>query len=314
MNRQTQDGYMKLAIYFLKRRLKGKKLENTLLNIQQALIDCAHEYRPGYWRRLRCALAYSFNRTGNPKIADSIKATINPITAANAKSGVKALKKPKQKRQHQVLKKYDNDIRHYLLKKGNSNARCVLAALNIVNIIGCRPIEIMTLKADWNNSTIIITGAKKTTNGLRGLDRAIHLSDKDFAVVVMAYSQLESYRQRQKLTKIQLQSRIQHGLARATAALWPHRKHRITLYSYRHQFASDLKGSDKSREEIAAIMGHQSVDSANTYGDRRYGGRKIDIKATTSSIASVRKTVPKNRGYIKTPRSPFHGLINPVRP
>lgn len=46
----------------------------------------------------------------------------------------------------------------------------------------------------------------------------------------------------------------------------------ITLYTARHQFAANAKSDGLSREEIAALMGHASIDTAGLhYGKRRSG-------------------------------------------
>ena len=56
---------------------------------------------------------------------------------------------------------------------------------------------------------------------------------------------------------------------------------------------SDLKASGMIRTEIAAIMGHQSVDSVDVYGNSKTSQRKPAIRATAESIAAVRKTTLK---------------------
>lgn len=64
---------------------------------------------------------------------------------------------------------------------------------------------------------------------------------------------------------------------------------------------SDLKASGMNREEVAAIMGHQSVDSVDVYGNSKTSQRKPTIRATAESIAAVRKTTLKTPPYqIKT--------------
>jgi hypothetical protein len=87
---------------------------------------------------------------------------------------------------------------------------------------------------------------------------------------------------------------LQRRLENATKALWPERRHRITFYSYRHQLSSDFKRSDMSRVELAAIMGHQSVDSAKSYGDRRKGKGRVSLQATIDTLQSVRKKISKS--------------------
>jgi len=294
MNENTKQDYIKLVHHFLKVRLTDNDIPVTPKNIKQALIISAPDYRPAYWRRLRCALATQQRESGFIKAADVIKATCNPVTAADAPAELKTQKKPKQKRRKHVEKD-----EHLLLKRhlNNKGDRYLLAVIELARILGCRPIEMMSLQLKDNNQ-VFITSAKKTDNGLRGLDRAIVLSSADYEAVASATITLHEYRHTKGLSAPQLQKQLQHRLATATKKLWPKRKHQITLYSYRHQLGSDLKASGMDRTEVAAVMGHQSVDSVDVYGNKRRSSRTLSITATAESIASVRKTQLKNQHFI----------------
>ncbi len=294
MNKKTKHDYIKLANHFLQVRLIDKGISVTPKNIKQALIASAPEYRPAYWRRLRCALVTQQREAGFNKAAEAIKATSNPVTENDASDEIKAQKKTKQKRRKHVEKE-----EHLLLKRhlNNKSDQCLLAMIEIARILGCRPAEMMTLQVKSDNQ-IFITGAKKREDGLRGIDRTVSLSPIDFEAVNHARLTLIEYTSVKGLNQEQLQKRLQHRLATATKKLWPRRQHQITLYSYRHQMGSDLKASGRSRKEIAAIMGHQSVDSVDVYGNKRRSSRNVSITATNESIASVRKTQPKSSHFI----------------
>lgn len=67
--------------------------------------------------------------------------------------------------------------------------------------------------------------------------------------------------------------RVQSRLERVTLRLWPRRKARPTLYTLRHQMGAGLKASGASRAAIAYVMGHQSTQSVEVYGDRRSAKR-----------------------------------------
>lgn len=62
---------------------------------------------------------------------------------------------------------------------------------------------------------------------------------------------------------------IQDRIYTAGRRLWPQRKAWPSLYSWRHQLGSDLKASGLSRVEIAYVMGHQSTESVEQYGNRK---------------------------------------------
>ena len=305
MNKKTKHDYIKLAKHFLQVRLIDKGIAVTPKNIKQALIISAPDYRPNYWRRLRCALVTQQREAGFTKAADIIKETCNPVTDNTASEELKAQKKAKQARRKHVEKEEHLLLKNHLRMKGDLY---LTAMIELARILGCRPVEMMTLQVSGDNQ-IIITGAKKREDGLRGLDGTVKLSPKDFDAANRARSILFEYRSIRGLTEEQLQKRLQRRLATATKKLWPRRKHHITLYSYRHQMGSDLKASGRSSEKIAAIMGHQSVDSVDVYGNKRRSSRHLSIRATDASIAHVRKTTPKNPEFMATKKRRMISIV-----
>ena len=86
---------------------------------------------------------------------------------------------------------------------------------------------------------------------------------------------------------------IQDQLATVTKSVFPRRKSRITMKSYRHQLGSNLKASGWSRQETAAAMGHQSVNSLSCYGNIRNATRAPDFSVSEESVSNVRNTVLK---------------------
>lgn len=101
---------------------------------------------------------------------------------------------------------------------------------------------------------IQIKGAKKTRDGQRGLDRVLHV-DEHVPLLVEKWLELfEFERNKKDCAPDRAMRRIQRRLENATKALWPEREYQITLYTYRHQLGSDIKGSDMSRVDGAALM------------------------------------------------------------
>ncbi|RKZ95621.1 MAG: hypothetical protein DRQ40_03180 [Gammaproteobacteria bacterium] len=291
MNENTKQGYLKLATHFLKVRLIDKDIPVTAKNIKQALIASAPEYRAAYWRRLRCALVTQQREAGYSETAGVLETTVNPLTDKKAPDELKAQIKTKQKRRKQVTRNEHFQLKAFFKDKMDYSA---LAAIEIARILGCRPAEMLDLKM-LDNNQVFITGAKKTVQGNRGLDRTVILSEQDYNTVSTHKLNLfdEIHFNRHKGKPEHAMHRIQHRLATATKKLWPKKKHQITLYSYRHQMGSDLKASGISRKEVAAVMGHQSVDSVNVYGHKRKSSRNLSIRATSESIAGVRKNTQR---------------------
>ena len=92
----------------------------------------------------------------------------------------------------------------------------------------------------------------------------------------------------------------------------PARLSRLTLYSGRHQFASDAKRSlDVASGEVAAAMGHSAVRTAvSSYGRRANGGSFAPVaRPDAASIAAVgnlrlRRALPEPRGAVLPGPSP----------
>lgn len=134
MNEKTQSDYIKLAKNFYATRLANDDI--TPKKITDALKNCADEYRPAYWRKLRNALAYEQTTQGFKKSADRINETKNPLTAADAPIMLKRKIKPKQKR----VKSIKQDDYNKVLNKLNKDDKELQAALTIANIVGCKVI------------------------------------------------------------------------------------------------------------------------------------------------------------------------------
>lgn len=286
MNEATQDSYRKLAANFYAQRLKGEQPSPKRLS--DALKDCAGEYRPAYWRRLRNALAFDQRERGFNEAAKRLDATINPLTRNGPSEETKA-KLPRAKR---VSKVDEEKLFEHFVKLNDPVAT---AALYVAKHTGARPAEFRGIQVI--DGKVFIPGAKQSHGGSRGADRLLDLP----ADVVHAMSRAVSH----------LQGDIgptQDKIRAAAKKLWPQRKAVPSLYSFRHQMGSDLKASGMSREEVAFIMGHQATASADVYGNSRTarGGRKLPRVPEGTDLSAVRDTV-------KQPPSPAGAALANAR-
>lgn len=265
----TLRAYKQLAEHFCNTRLDGPPTPKKLAD---ALKACAPEYRPAYWRKLRNALMYDQASKCYYDAADRLKATKNPVTTA---------KEPTKQKQRRVKSVKQPDLDKLVAEVRRTDDAGLIAALDIARILGCRPAEMLGIR-HLQGQQVHITGVKKS-KGVRGLDRTVELSEADCATVLEAVSVLNTVQSGKSGVIHKLQSRLDH----VTKRLWPHRKARITLYSFRHQLGSDLKQSGMSRQQVAYIMGHQSTQSIEVYGDRRSGSSGRSIKPARSADLSL---------------------------
>lgn len=272
MEEATKKAYRKLAENFYEKRLGGETV--TPKKITDALSACAHEYRPAYWRRLRNALELDQREKGFDKAVERIKYTRNPMTTIAGGKGIihpldRGPTAPKQRRAKTVS---DDDMSTLKLaahrSKGGSD---VLAALNIAERLGVRPAEMLSLRIDPESGLAHVTGVKKSGKGDRGADRTLRLSGGR-TTTLMLQGLVEQLQASEK-ERPGVIHRVQSRLDRLTKRLWPRRKARPTLYSLRHRMGSQLKASGADRKAIAYIMGHQSTQSVEVYGDRRSAKR-----------------------------------------
>lgn len=78
-----------------------------------------------------------------------------------------------------------------------------------------------------------------------------------------------------------------------------------SLYTYRHQVASDLKKAGVSKRQIAEVMGHRTTESQVHYGYARSskGARSMVAKGSNDVISS-----PDIKDYLKPAPAPAAGI------
>ncbi|MNJ30660.1 hypothetical protein D3C77_252670 [compost metagenome] len=134
---------------------------------------------------------------------------------------------------------------------------------------------------------VTILGAKKSHSGQRGADRIIVLAPGQNTLIANAIAHMQN---------VDL-SKVKDRLRAAGQALWPQRKALPSMYSWRHQMGSDLKASGLSRVEVAYIMGHQSTESVDRYGNARTARKgamcpRADKAADMSQVRELHKQPP----------------------
>jgi len=241
----------------------GLNGDRSLDSMAVHLKSLAYIHKPDVWRKLRRAVTYDQQAKGYIKPSKRIAKQQYPSTVLPS-DRPKLRCKVKRVKEEEFTKLYQSTT--------NGNLK---AALVLSKYTGCRPAEMLHIKALGNNK-FFIPSAKKTEDGLRGLDRTIKLNLKEAKTVGQALKILASLDPRKGKTS------LQKALERATKKVWPRRKKRITFYSFRHQMASNLKSTNVDLKTRSYIMGHQSTTSISSYGDMRYGTGAPDITAGVS--------------------------------
>ena len=319
---KTNAEYRRLAAHFYEKRLGGEPPSPK--RITDALTACAGEYRPAYWRRLRNALELDQREKGYKDAAERIKGTINPMTTDQhgpLDKGLRGAVPPKQRRAKSISQ--EDQAKLWKAAKALDDRDETCAAILLAMRLGVRPAEMPGLKVDQERGVVHVTGAKRT--GERGADRELTLPDDPRRREAIAVSA-------KKLARVGPEGvrRIQSRLDRLSRKLWPRRQARPSLYTFRHQMGAELKAMRLDRRAIAYIMGHQSTQSVEVYGDRRKSKGGIGIKITGQEAGRFQgrenhtaapegmpesRLPPSLRGAGKTPQTPVQqGQDRPQQP
>lgn len=278
MKESTKIEYRAKAQGFYKKHFPDGDITAGKLVIKMK--EIAPDYRPDSWRNLRNAIRFDQEEKGFKKAADLLGIVKNPTTTPEAKkNGVKP--KAKQHRCKTVSNETAISLMTHLAQHDGKDYR-MWAAVLIAQVTGCRPAEMTDIK-QLSDNEFFITGAKKSEDGDRGLDRTVRVINEQDAKRLSKAIKFLAGEPHMK--------QVQDNIATATKAILPmhsQRHKRPSLYSFRHQHGSNLKASGMSRIETAYLMGHQSTNSINVYGSRRSGGGlSVEAGVSLNEVQSV---------------------------
>lgn len=175
-------------------------------------------------------------------------------------------------------------------------------------VTGLRPSEWEDagLSAIDGRTCLVVKNGKATNSRANGAYRTLDLSlatAADLEAIQEMLAMLEGYQREMSFERLQLA--LMHYMKRATRACFGLRKKYPTLYSIRHQFAADAKSSGRTRDEVAALLGHATDETAGRhYARARSGESAIRVSPVGSEIQAVRaKARPYAVHRRNTPRA-----------
>jgi integrase len=298
MNIESENVLNKIKLAKRFKRLHLKNNDFSFRNISSSLHALSLKVRPDVWRQYRNSVSFYAQKEGQEKMSEDIKNLFNPTTIKyddpriigyEEVTALIGMQPKKQNRCTKVIEKDHQKILNYITKNPD---RAVLGAIYLAYFTGMRPAEMLNIELIPEQNAIYIHTAKETEDGERGLSRTLLFSEMEYKLIEKSFDAVISEKQRQRAGKFcdpeRAMKRIQNRLAKITESIFPRRKHQITLYSYRHQMGSDLKASGNDPISIAAIMGHQSVNSIDVYGNARSAWRQPSMQVSEDSKAAVR--------------------------
>lgn len=257
----TRQVYLKIASNFLLREVDSKNLKRNSSTVCSALYDWGETVQNNTYRKMQCALEYYCYTNNWYATAKLIRDTKKDSYGEVVKKKQRICKSIKEE-EHQKLLMASK-------RKGDSQ---LSAALILAYHTGTRPCEMCEIEYDTENDlTLYIMGAKKDANGLRSIDKelSLKLDEQQKREVMNSVDALYGMDSKQLAA-------MKSRMSRLTRKVFPSRKYPPTLYSYRHQIASDLKRSKKSGElslkECSAVLSHRSQQSIQGYGNFNSSG------------------------------------------
>src|SRR5208282_4778029 len=130
---------------------------------------------------------------------------------------------------------------------------------------------------------ILTVNNAKHSNGRGGTGvRTMHLDTDEVHFAVMDHLVEARARMAEGCSWTDYQQQCSRTITKAARRIWWRRKRRPCLYSARHQFAADNKRAKRSLEQIAALMGHGSPNTARAF----YGRTSAGYKPPATSLIS----------------------------
>ena len=313
MNDDTITQYAKKAVFFYEKYLPNSK-DRTPKKITDALAEYAKVSQPSTVRQMKCALIADQEANGYRKAAKRLREWEN--THENRSE----LREKRKKRINSVS---EDDYQKLL--DGCANKPDLRAAIQLIKITGCRPVELRSIKV-LDGNRIFIEGAKKSED--RGIDRTIVVSDHQHSIVSEALKELMKHDFSPSSSNAANDKRVNalnskmHRLSKKVFPNWKKRP-RPSLYSFRHNYATALKNSGISRLEMAYCMGHATTKSIEIYGNKRSKSSTNAVKPAISkeeigNLVRENHTEPPSSGgspsITQAPVTPDLASVQPLPP
>lgn len=299
MNHAFEKNKEKEAAKSISKKVKYKEKVYTVLPIFNTVLwyckEKAHNYSPNSWRYYRASFNFyaenEFNHGRlNQEILDKIKDVLS-----KTKSGEKTYI-PKRTSAKKSKNLNEKDLKELLEALSNSNNKWSTATTLWIQagiLAGLRPIEWSNVEIKYNDKNkifLVVKNAKNTNDRSHGENRNIDLSflnEKQENLIKNHIKVAKGFYENNLWKKYY--EGCSNLLRNVTRKIWKNKEKYPTLYTARHQFSSNIKASGYTPEEVAALMGHASDQTAQEhYGKKRYGKKGKGPKPDKNDVKNVK--------------------------
>jgi integrase len=219
-------------------------------------------------RQYRSAYSHVWDLRGRDDLIEVVQDCIGERQAVLRTSA----KKLKAFRHEDLMKLLES-----LVKAGEMLAA---AWLRCGYVTGLRPCEWQRARLVGNR--LVVQNAKATNGRAHSDERIVLISDfRELHNIDALCHQLAGQDFEKK------RRHVARAIGKHAKSLWPRAKKLPTLYSARHGFSAEAKAIF-SREEVAALMGHASTETAGRhYARRRIARGFLKVRPTAADVAAV---------------------------
>ena len=293
----TEDKYRQRFIMLVKQCRKSLMIP-SYENISSKefvgwLVANRNLYAYATWRQYKSSALFVLQELNEPYIQEVIDFLKNSAQTIDAKER-QLVKRSSAKKQERVsVSDFSSLVSAIDSKVIKSDYLLALKSWMSAGILtGLRPTEWATSQfVDGSDPVLIVNNAKNTNGRAHGDQRIIHLknlSQKERDHIKYQVANANNWHGKGEYKRYY--DNCASLLTRLGKFLWPRRKERPSLYSFRHQFCADAKATGLTLEEIAALMGHAVDDTATVHYAKRMVGKNLcRVKPDPKDVLRIRK-------------------------
>jgi integrase len=293
----SQDGH-DFADHAIRVKIKNESI--IVMDIFQAAMWAAQKwskmYRPNTWSKYRCSIRFIGELfLKKNKITEDMYEKICYILDKTSAGDKRELEPQTSSHKKKTFSKKEVQAVEDFFDEGDYRwAKPTLYWIKAGVYLGLRPVEWKNSEYNEEYNVIIVQNAKNTNGRANGKTRTLSLKhhteeEKNIILTHLNFSK--------KMKEDGKWDGYYQGCANlikySTRKIWRGKERLPTLYSGRHQYSANLKASGCKRNEVAALMGHGTDQTAaEHYGKKIHGTRKSKPEVNELDLQKVKKVRP----------------------
>ena len=254
------------------------------------------KYRPNTWSKYRCSLRFIGELfLGKNKITQEVFDKLCYILESTRAGDKRELDPQTSSHKKKSFSKKEVQAVEDFFQEGDYRwAKPTLFWIKASVYLGLRPVEWKNSEYNDEYNVIVVLNAKNTNGRANGKTRTLSLKhcteeEKNIILTHLNFSK--------KMEKDGKWEDYYQGCANlikyTTRKIWRGKERLPTLYSGRHQYSANLKASGCKRNEVAALMGHGTDETASThYGRKIHGTRRSKPEVNSLDLKKVKEVKP----------------------